>query len=105
MRALVLWDIAKAYQQFDQTRADVLSKEAFTATLLVEDGRTFSLAECFAADSCRTKQRLQREILQGILSRSPALIEELLPNAEVDAQRIVADSLITEYTKKKRKPG
>ncbi len=97
MRTLILWEIAKGYERFDLRGADALRKEAFSAALSIENGRTFNPEECFASDACKAKQWLQREILQSILSRSPALVEELLPNVEANAQRAIMDSLITEY--------
>jgi hypothetical protein len=101
MRALVLSEIAKGYERLDLREADTLRKEAFSAAISIENGRTFNPGECFASDACQTKQRLQRKILQSILPRSPALVEELLPSAEANAQRAVVDSLITEYTNRK----
>ena len=101
MRALVLWEIAKGYEQLDLSEADALRREAFSAALSIEMGRTFNPEECFASDGCRTKQRLQREILQSILSRSPVLVEELLPSAEANTRRAVVGSLITEYVNRK----
>ncbi len=104
MRTLVLWEIAKAYERIDLREADALREEAFSAALSIENGRTFNPGQCFASDACQIKQWLEREILQSILSRSPALVEELLPSAEGNAQRAVVDSLITEYTNRKSFP-
>jgi len=101
MRALVLWEIARGYERLGLREADELRKEAFSAALSIENGRAFNPGECIASDACQTKQQLQREILESILSRSPALVEELLPSAEAKAQRAVVDSLITEYTNRK----
>jgi len=101
MCALVLWEIAKGYERLNLREADALRKEAFSATLAIESGRTVSTGECFVSGACRTKQWLQREILQSILSRSPVLVEELLPSAESKPQRVVAGALITEYANKR----
>jgi hypothetical protein len=101
MRAVVLSEVAKAYERVDQSQADKLLEETFSASLSIEQGRTLNSGECLASDACQTKQTLQQEVMRIMVSRSVALVEELLPSAEEGARHAIVDSLVSSYTVKK----
>jgi hypothetical protein len=100
MRAYVVMQIADGYQKVDPSKGDALLKEAFTASLSIEDTAPPSDdAECQSTQGCGIKPSLQRDILLAM--RSLTDVEALLPHAQPRVQRQVTASLISQYVTKK----
>jgi hypothetical protein len=94
MRAYVLMQVADGYQKVDPSKADALLKEAFTASLSIED-----MAPSDDGREQGIKSWLQRDILLAM--RSLTDVEALLPHAQPQVQRQVTESLIFQYVTKK----
>jgi hypothetical protein len=101
MRAYVLMQVADGYQKVDPSKTDALLKEAFTASLSIEDIAPPSDdgAECQSMQGCGIKPWLQSDILLAM--RSLADAEALLPHAQPQVRRQVSESLIFRYVEKK----
>ena len=101
MQAYVLMQVAEGYQKVDPSRRDALLKEAFTASLSIEDMAPPSDdgAECRSMQGCGIKPWLESAILLAM--RSLTDVEALLPHAQPQAWRQVSESLIFRYIEKK----
>jgi hypothetical protein len=102
MRAFVLMQVAKGYQKVDTSKVDALLKEAFTASLSIEDIAPPSDDPerfCPTMEGCGIKPWLQEDILSAM--RSLTDVEALLLRAEPEVQRQITESLILRYIKKK----
>ena len=100
MRAYVLMQVANGYQKLDPSKAAALLKEAFTASLSIEDMAPPSDdAECQSMQGCGIKPWLQSDILSSM--RSLTDVEALLPHAQPRVRRQVTESLISQYVTKK----
>jgi hypothetical protein len=101
MRAYVLMQVADGYQKVDPSKADALLKEAFTASLSIEDMAPPSDdgAECQSMQGCGIKPWLQSDILLSMHSLTD--VEALLPHAQPQVRRQVSEALIFRYVEKK----
>ena len=100
MRAYVLMQVANGYQKVDPGKADALLKEAFTASLSIEDiAPPSDDAECQPMQGCGIKRWLQRDILSAMSSLPD--METLLSRAQPQVQHEVTESLISQYATKK----
>jgi hypothetical protein len=101
MQAYVLMQVADGYQKVDPSRRDALLKEAFTASLSIEDMAPPSDdgAECRSMQGCGIKPWLESAILLAM--RSLTDVEALLPHAQPQVWRQVSESLIFRYIEKK----
>ena len=99
MRTFVLMLIADGYRKIDRRKSHALLKEAFAASLSIEDiapqgddGEHF----CPQMQGCGIKAWLQREILLSL--GSPTEVQGLLSAAQPEVQRQVMESLIFRYS-------
>ncbi len=100
MRAFVLWKIAEGYRKSSPSKFDALLREAFTASLSIEDIAPESPgARCPEMQGCGIKTWLQRSILMAMTSLSDE--EALLPKAQAEVQKQVTANLIPRYIAKK----
>ena len=102
MRTFVLMQVADGYQKVDTSKVDALLKEAFTASLSIEDIAPRSDGperSCPNMEGCGIKLWLQRDILSAM--RSLTDVQALLLRAEPQVQRQVTESLILRYVTKK----
>lgn len=89
MRSFSLLQIAQVYVAGDPAKARELLKDAFTASLGIQDDD-------------RTKSRVQNEIFLSLLPLSQADVEELLPQAQGDARKQASEAIISRYVDKKQ---
>jgi hypothetical protein len=102
MRTFVLMQVADGYQKVDTSKVDVLLKEAFTASLSIEDIAPRSddpERSCPTMEGCGIKLWLQQSILSAISSLPD--VEKLLSRAEPQVQHQVTESLAFQYIRKK----
>jgi hypothetical protein len=100
MRAFVLWKIADGYRKSDPAKADTLLKDAFLASLSIEDIAPEGESRyCPQMQGCGIKIWLQRSILQAMTSLPD--IEKFLPQALPDVRKDVTPSLVSRYIAKK----
>jgi hypothetical protein len=103
MRTYVLMHVANGYQKVDPSKADVLLKEAFTASLSIEDmappSNDRGEQPCPYMQGCGIKIGLQEDILLAMSSLPD--VETLLLRARPEVQHRVTESLISEYVTKK----
>jgi len=100
MQAFVLWKIAEGYRKSSPSKFDALLREAFTASLSIEDIAPESPgARCPEMQGCGIKTWLQRSILMAMTSLSDE--EALLPKAQPEVQKQVTAQLIPRYIAKK----
>jgi len=103
MRAYVLMQVADGYQKLDPSKANVLLKEAFTASLSIEDmappSNDRGEQPCAYMQGCGIKNGLQEDILLAMSSLPD--VETLLLRAQPEVQHRVTESLISQYATKK----
>lgn len=98
MRAFVLWRVADGYRALDPDKADALLKNAFLASVEIEDIAPEGGACYESFQGCGIKLWLERETLLPITSLSD--LEALLPQARPEVQQPVMSSLIKRYIAK-----
>lgn len=99
MRATVLWQASHGYLSFDKSKAKGLLKDAFHATVEIDDDHPD--LKCFLfPDECHSKPWLQVNILREMMS-TPDEAEKLLPQADPDVRRNITGELISRYAEKK----
>jgi len=84
MRTYSLLQIASSFVALDQPKARGLFRDAFTASLGMQDDPG-------------TKTQLQQEILRSLLALSQEDVEELLPQAEMSVRKPVSELIIGRY--------
>lgn len=100
MHTFVLWKIAEAYKKADPGKSEALLRDAFVASLSIEDIAPETRGGvCQDMEGCGIKVWLQREILKAITSSSE--IEALLPQARPQVQKSVIELLIPRYLAQK----
>lgn len=88
MRSYGLLQIASSFLTPDEKRSRALLRDAFTASLQVQD-------------DVATKSRLQEDILRALLPLSLDDVQELLPQAELKVRKQTSESIISLYAGKK----
>jgi hypothetical protein len=100
MHAFVVWKIAEGYKKTDPGKTEALLREAFAASLSIEDiAPEAPGGVCRDMEGCGIKVWLQREILRSMTSSSE--VEALLPEAQPQVQKTVIELLIPRYLAQK----
>ena len=89
IRSFSLMNVAQSLTGIDQARAQALLRDAFRASLEIQDDDD-------------TKNRMQQEILRSLLPLSQADVEELLPQADITVRRPITELLVGRYAGKKQ---
>jgi hypothetical protein len=100
MHAFVVWKIAEAYKNADPGKSEALLREAFVASLSIEDiAAETPGGVCQDLEGCGIKVWLQRETLKSMTSSSE--IEDLLLQARPQVQNSVIALMIPRYLAQK----
>lgn len=100
MRAYVLWQAAHGYQKTAPRRSRRLLHDAFLATLSISRVRT---ENCMSKDeACRTRQWLQRGILDDWAQHSPEEAKDMAAKADPVILSGLDSKLIDWYIEKKQ---
>jgi hypothetical protein len=100
IHTFVVWKIAEGYKKAEPGKAEALLREAFVASLSIEDiSPETSGGVCQDMVGCGIKVWLQREILKAMTSSLE--IETLLPQARPQVQKTVMEFLIPRYLAEK----
>src|SRR5262249_39069424 len=89
MRSYSVMNVAQSLTGIDQARAQALLRDAFRASLEIQDDD-------------QTKSRMQQEILRALLPLSQADVEELLPQADMQVRKPITDIIVGRYAEKKQ---
>lgn len=92
MRTFVVWKIAEGYKPADPSKMEALLRDAFTASLSIEDIAPETGSVCADMVGCGIKMWLQREVLNAMTSVPD--IEARLPQARPQVQKRVMEMLI-----------
>jgi len=98
MRAFVQWQSARAYSNFDHSKADNLRKQAFQTTLSIDNPA--ENPNCTNQSFC-AKAWLQESILLDIIKKSAPEAETLLPTAEGSIRDNIVAQLVNYYVGKR----
>jgi hypothetical protein len=100
MHTFVIWKIAEAYKEADPGKSEALLRDAFVASLSIEDiAPETPEGVCGDLEGCGIKVWLQREILKSMISSSE--VEALLLQARPQVQKSVIELLISRYLAQK----
>jgi hypothetical protein len=100
MRTFVMWKIAEAYKKADSAKSEALLRDAFVASLSIEDIAPETPAGvCQDLVGCGIKVWLQREILKSMISSSD--VEALFLQARPQVQKSAIELLIQRYLAQK----
>ncbi|HZW81620.1 MAG TPA: hypothetical protein VFF50_14190 [Candidatus Deferrimicrobiaceae bacterium] len=101
MHAFVLWRVAYAYSNLDPKRAEKLLRNAFVATLTIEDAPESD--RCAAPGTAGDiKSWIQHRVLYAMVHRDQLKkVEELLPQATPTVRNDVTAELVRYYESKK----
>jgi hypothetical protein len=89
MRSYSLLQVASSFVTLDQPKARGLFRDAFTASLGIQDDPGI-------------KTQLQQEILRALLALSQEDVEELLPQAEMSVRKPVSEIIVGRYAEHKQ---
>lgn len=98
MRAFSLWQIGESLAPMDRARAVTALRDAFTATLAMDEGESGDAGRAQRDD----KGRLQESILRALLTLDQATVEELLPQAMPAYRRSIEEEIIRRAVKAKQ---
>ena len=100
MCTFVMWKIAEAYKKADSAKSEALLRDAFVASLSIEDIAPETPAGvCQDLEGCGIKVWLQREILKSMISASD--VEALFLQAQPQVQKSAIELLIQRYLAQK----